>query len=115
MERFFDLFTNVADIESAYEAPGALDGAEVLFASYENEDYSGSSFVLFRKGGTLYEVHGSHCSCYGLEGQWEPETTTLEALRHRTAASGHYLSGNDKAFAAVLHALALEADGGAGL
>ena len=39
--------------------------------------------MLFRKDGKLYEVNGSHCSCYALEGQWEPEETTVEALRHR--------------------------------
>lgn len=56
---------------------------EVLLASYTYEDYSGDAFVLFRKGDKLYEVNGGHCSCYGLEGQWEPEETNVEALRHR--------------------------------
>lgn len=56
---------------------------EVLLASYTYEDYSGDAFVLFRKGDKLYEVNGGHCSCYGLEGQWDPEETTVEALRHR--------------------------------
>lgn len=56
---------------------------EVLLASYTYEDYSGDAFVLFRKSDKLYEVNGGHCSCYGLEGQWEPEETNVEALRHR--------------------------------
>jgi len=55
----------------------------ILFASYTYEDYSGDAFVLFEKNGKLYEVNGGHCSCYGLEGQWEPEETTLEAIEHR--------------------------------
>ena len=58
-------------------------GCEILLASYGTPAYEGYAFVLFRKGGVLYEVNGSHCSCYGLEGQWEPEETTVEALRHR--------------------------------
>lgn len=58
-------------------------GAGVLFAVYKSESYSGYAFVLFEKDGVLYEVNGSHCSCYGLEGQWMPEETTLEALEHR--------------------------------
>lgn len=62
---------------------------EVLLAYYDYEDYSGSAFVLFRKEGKLHEVNGSHCSCYGLEGQWEPEETTVEAITHRLEA-GHY-------------------------
>lgn len=61
----------------------ALDGAEILVASYTYEDYSGSAYVLFRRDGKLFEVHGGHCSCYGLEGQWEPEETTKEAILHR--------------------------------
>lgn len=56
---------------------------EVLLASYNDEDYSGDAFVLFKSDGKLYEVNGSHCSCYGLDGQWEPEETTIESLRHR--------------------------------
>lgn len=62
---------------------GELDGANVLLASYGTPIYEGYAFVLFERDGKLYEVNGSHCSCYGLEGQWEPEETTIEALRHR--------------------------------
>lgn len=55
----------------------------VLLAWYCYEYYSGSAYVLFKNTeGKLFEVHGSHCSCYGLEGQWEPEETNAEALRH---------------------------------
>lgn len=70
----------------------ALEGVTVLLASYTYEDYSGDAFVLFERGGNLYEVNGSHCSCYGLSEsslsdytttQWQPEETTVEALRHR--------------------------------
>lgn len=60
-----------------------LDYAEILFAYYMCEDYSGTAFVLFRRNGKLYEVNGSHCSCYGLEGQWEPEETFVEAILER--------------------------------
>jgi hypothetical protein len=55
----------------------------ILFASYSYIDYYGNAFVLFERDGKLFEVNGSHCSCYGLEGQFEPEETTLEALKHR--------------------------------
>lgn len=56
---------------------------EILLASYGVGGYEGDAFVLFRRGGKLYEVNGSHCSCFELEGQWEPEETTVTALRHR--------------------------------
>jgi hypothetical protein len=55
----------------------------VLFACYTYQDYSGDAFVLFQKDGTLFEVHSSHCSCYGLEGQWSPEETSIDALKHQ--------------------------------
>jgi len=60
-----------------------LEGVEILLASYSYENYSGDAFVLFRKDGKYYEVNGGHCSCYGLEEQWEPEETTLEDIKHR--------------------------------
>jgi hypothetical protein len=59
------------------------EGVEILLSHYEAGGYEGSAFVLFRKDGKLYEVNASHCSCYGLEGQWSPEETTIAALRHR--------------------------------
>lgn len=61
----------------------ALGGCRILLASYTYEDYGGDAFVLFERDGKLFEVNGGHCSCYGLEGQWEPEETTIEALMHR--------------------------------
>lgn len=53
---------------------------EVLLATYTYEDYSGSASVLYRSGEDYYVVEGSHCSCFGLEGQWEPEFYTLDTL-----------------------------------
>lgn len=55
----------------------------ILFASYGYENYSGDAWVLFEKEGKLYEVKGGHCSCYGLEGQWEPEEVNLDELQQR--------------------------------
>jgi hypothetical protein len=63
--------------------------AEIITAEY-NGGWEGSVFVLFKSGGNLYEVNGGHCSCYGLEGQWDPEPTTEEALRHRVEQGESY-------------------------
>lgn len=60
-----------------------LKGAKILLASYGTGGYEGSAFVLFRRGGKLFEVNGSHCSCYGLEDQWDPQETTKAELMHR--------------------------------
>lgn len=59
------------------------EGKNILFASYGNANYSGDAWVLYEENGNLYEVNGSHCSCYGLEGQWEPEKVVLEELENR--------------------------------
>ena len=59
------------------------ENINILFASYSYANYSGEAWVLFAENGTLYEVNGDHCSCMGLEGQWEPEPVVLEELENR--------------------------------
>lgn len=44
-------------------------------------DSSAWFLIQSRETGDLFEVHGSHCSCYGFEGQFKPEATTLEYLK----------------------------------
>jgi hypothetical protein len=63
-------------------------GFEVLHAYYSYENYSGEAFVILRSraDGSLWEVNGSHCSCHGLDGQWDLEPTAIEALLVRHAA-----------------------------
>ncbi len=55
----------------------------ILFASYGVNNYFGDAFILLEKEGKLFEVNGSHCSCMGLEGQFDPEETTLEEIEFR--------------------------------
>lgn len=62
-----------------------VDKFEILVA-YESVGSWGcdsSSFFLLRDRDTsqLYENHGSHCSCYGFEGQFSPEETSIEYLK----------------------------------
>lgn len=62
-----------------------IDRFDILIA-YESVGSWGcdsSSFFLLRDRvtGELFENHGSHCSCYGFEGQFEPEETTVEYLK----------------------------------
>jgi hypothetical protein len=56
---------------------------KILFASYSVGGYEGNAFVLFERYGKLFEVNAYHCSCYGLEFQFEPQETTIEALAYR--------------------------------
>ena len=66
------------------KADEIFGSSNLLFAVYKKYEYaSGYAFVLFEQDGVLYEVNGNHCSCYGLENQWDPEETTPESIEHR--------------------------------
>lgn len=73
-------------VMSEYEAsPYDVLKYDILIA-YESVGSWGcdsASFFLLkdRSDGKLYEVNGSHCSCYGFEGQWSPEETTVDYLK----------------------------------
>jgi hypothetical protein len=71
----------VQSMDDYYSKWGSV---ELLFCAYTFEGTNADAFIIFKdKTGGLYEVNAAHCSCYGLEGQFEPEKTTVEALRHR--------------------------------
>ncbi|HDR7355898.1 TPA: hypothetical protein QCX97_005794 [Bacillus wiedmannii] len=59
----------------------------IAYESYGMCGCDSSSFFLLKhkQTGQLFENHGSHCSCFGFEEQFEPEETTLEYLK-----SGHF-------------------------
>lgn len=75
----------VSDFSTTMEE---VEPYRILLAHYDSEGYMGDAFVLMERDGNLYEVNGSHCSCHGLEGQWEPELTFVEALRRRLEGGG---------------------------
>lgn len=97
MTTYFGDFSCKQDLVGNFsiDAKEVDDEVCVLLAAYSYECYEGSAFVLFIKDDKLYEVHGSHCSCYGLEGQWEPEETTFEALDQRTR-KGYLFYGQEE-------------------
>jgi len=61
----------------------SLKDVNILFAVYQPGCYCGDAFVLYEENNNLYEVNASHCSCHGLEGQWNPEETTPQEIRYR--------------------------------
>lgn len=97
---FYNDFNDVSDVISNYGiASTELEGAYIIHADYTYEDYSGSSYVLYYKDGQYFEVHGSHCSCYGLEDQWDPEPVTiveLMAMADRNSVSTEVLEDLQK-------------------
>ena len=79
---FLQNFGSVEDICKAYDVDSSvLKDAKIYIAWYGYGNYCGSSFVLFEQNGKLYEVNGSHCSCNGLEGQWDAEETSWEVVK----------------------------------
>lgn len=81
---YYGLFGSKKDVASSYQVgDGVLDNFDILFAYYNYEDYNGYSWIVGIRSGKLYEVNGSHCSCYGLEGQWYEEETTSDSVNHR--------------------------------
>ena len=78
---FLHLWKDSADVYLDFKEP--KHEGKILFAVYDYFDYSGKAFILYYLSGKLYEVNGSHCSCFGLEDQWKPEETTIEVLNLR--------------------------------
>jgi len=76
---FFGDFKDKQDICEQFRISD-FDGT-VIFAAYEYEDYSGSAEVIFIHDGKFFMASGGHCSCNGLEGQWEPIEMPIEGLR----------------------------------
>ena len=104
---YLDGFDDVADINREFsntrydedfnELPSERHLSEsetVLIAVYTYECYSGKAFVLYEQDGKLFEVNGGHCSCYGLEDQFDPEETTWEALLMRDFSDSWYSDYN---------------------
>lgn len=95
MGLYLNDFSSVHDVVSNYEISyEELNGVNIILADYAQEGYEGSSFVLFEQAGKLYEVNGSHCSCFGLEGQWEPQEVLLEELIKRVETNTYYHTSN---------------------
>lgn len=98
--KFYGVWSCKKDVASDFSIDvKALDGLMILMAYYGQGDYEGQAFVLFKRDDQLWEVNGSHCSCMGLEGQWEPEETTVAALQHRLEQGScfYYSDGPDVA------------------
>lgn len=90
---YFDGFNGEVGVSDEFNAPEALD-YEILVAAYGAGDYCGAAYVLAAKGDKLFEVEASHCSCFGLEGSWEPREISVAYLLQRLS-QGSVLDGYD--------------------
>jgi len=99
------------DMVSKASVKNAIEELDILIAyeSVGNWGCDSSSFFLFKdKAGKLYEMHGSHCSCYEFEDQFKLEETESKALWYRMNESkrgvfspGGYDYNEDKNIAKV--------------
>lgn len=81
-------FAKWSDVHDNYGGKCPASEPRFVFAEYETGNYEGSSTVITsRNGRTFSVVEGSHCSCYGLEGQWEPTEHTVTEIRKMMGAS----------------------------
>lgn len=78
-----DRYSRYDDPTYVWVPEHAPTDADILLAWYSYEDYDGSAYVLYQQNGELFEVHGGHCSCYGLEGQWQPDQVSREQILMR--------------------------------
>jgi len=74
---YYGWFESWSDVREEFEID--IQEPDVLLAAYDY-GHEGEAHVLFCDAGALYIVTGSHCSCYGLEGQWKPEEMPLSVL-----------------------------------
>lgn len=81
--KYFDEFSGYQDMVDQWSGANAVKDEEVILASYDCPPYEGYATCVYKRDGKLFEVHDSHCSCYGLD-RFEPEETSWEALLMQT-------------------------------
>lgn len=89
---YFDGFDDEEDVEYQFSIRRKHPWDRILAAIYSPMDYEGWAVVIFERNGQLFSVEGSHCSCFGLEGQWAPVEISREALKY-TADNGGGIQG----------------------
>lgn len=86
------------EILEEFDFEGDRSEIEILFASYTYEYWEGEAFLIAEKENKLYEVNAYHCSCYGLEGQFDLEETSIEQLEFYLENGNKFNYYNEKDF-----------------
>lgn len=71
-------FDSWDDVMNSFGVSEKIKEPEYVYAMYCSRDYEGSAITVYAnsKAGPIYVVSGGHCSCYGLEDQWDPTEHT---------------------------------------
>ena len=80
--KYIDLFSDWSEVKRNFSRDVPEIEPKYVYASYtETSDYSWDAFVVIGNNKRDFQVvEGGHCSCYGLEGQWEPTDMGFKAL-----------------------------------
>ena len=84
----YDGFSGKEEVFAQFEKPLDED-IQIVYAFYDTPLYEGYATVIYYRKSTkkYYEAYGSHCSCFGLEGQWDgDEEIVAEELVKRIDA-----------------------------
>ncbi len=94
---FYGNFANEDDVFNEFRVEGNdRKGKVIIFAAYDTPDYEGYATVVFIENGKLYVVSGSHCSCHGLENQWEPDEMPVVALKKLATGDGYFYHNHNE-------------------
>lgn len=84
---YFGEFQGWDDVCGGYSGKCPQIEPRYVFAEYQTPSYDGYSTVIASDDARKFSVvEGCHCSCYGLEGQWEPTEHTVTELRKMMGA-----------------------------
>ncbi len=87
------------------------DGWEILGEGDDGVSYE-TDLTMFLRGpdGKLYEQEASCCSCYGIDDQWAPVESSVEAIQktYEAYAKAGYCSQRREAAKAALLAIGAE-------
>lgn len=82
--KFLGQWDDIIEVARSYDVPlDTFDEYNVIVANYQYGNYEGDAYILLEKDGEYFESFGSHCSCYGLEGQFDLEKVTEHELHYR--------------------------------
>lgn len=80
--KYFADFEDYESMTRQWNGSDSVKDEEVICSTYNPGDYCGDAHCYFLRDGQLFEVHDSHCSCFGLE-DFEPEKTSFGAVLMR--------------------------------
>jgi hypothetical protein len=94
LEKYFEYLKSWPILDGFNDAINVIDsfGANIdsfditlLHAVYDCPPYEGYATVFYYdyRDEKYYENHGSHCSCHGLENQWDPTEINFKELENR--------------------------------